>query len=517
MSHVASSTFAASNQNVEIQPSRESMESVIARRLLRRRFLAVGTGLVAAAGGWSLSAGEPTKRPALLVAPRGIDQLATRSKMTLQLSGTLRVPHPDPAAKKPAREAEVKAESTVEFEERIAMDKAGSAVAAARNYSQAKVSTWVAGNASSHELRDACRDVRVLLHEGVWQQYSPTQQMTAKEVDLLRMPINTVVVDQLLPTEPVKPDSQWNPSERVLAELFSLEAVHSSTVQAYVTKVENGAASIEFDGAIDGTAGGVSTKMNIKGNLTARLGTACAVVTWVGLSMTEVRAISQAEPGFTLTALVKLVRQEELNACLDVTVDELQSLAANDDGGRWMLQVISTAGRYQMLADRRWHTIIDSGEESILRLVENNNVVAQCNITRLPKLPAGQQLTMEAMQEDVKRSLGTNFVAFAEVAEKLNSTGHRLLRIVADGTSGEVPVRWIYCHLSDDTGRRVSLVFTMSGESVESFGAADDQMTGSFEMLPEPSTSAEPTPAPKAEGASVESAKVTKPESKSIR
>jgi hypothetical protein len=55
-------------------------------------------------------------------------------------------------------------------------------------------------------------------------------------------------------------------------------------------------------------------------------------------------------------------------------------------------------------------------------------------------------------------------------------------------------VRWVYSHVSDDSGRRVSLVFTMSGEAAESFALADEQMTGSFELLAE-APKAEPTPA----------------------
>ncbi len=84
----------------------------------RRAFLAALT-----AGLISLptlgTAQEPSKprRANVLQTPRGIEQLATRTRVVMQLSGTLKVADPDPSSKKPPREAEVKAESTVEFEE----------------------------------------------------------------------------------------------------------------------------------------------------------------------------------------------------------------------------------------------------------------------------------------------------------------------------------------------------------------------------------------------------------------
>ncbi|MGN6544115.1 MAG: hypothetical protein ACTHK7_03635 [Aureliella sp.] len=437
------------------------------------------------------------RTPALLQAPRGIEELGTRSRVVLQLSGTLQVADPDPSSKKPPREAEVKAESTVDFDERIALDRDNAVQAAARHYHEASVKTWVAGHASSHQLRPECRDARLMRNDGVWQQYCPDEPLQPREIDLVRLPVNTAVLDQLLPASPVKPDSSWSPEERTVAELFNLEAVHSTTLEARVVEVEKNVAKIEYEGTIEGTANSVPTKLEVTGNLQATLGSRCALVTWVGMSLRETRDISQAEPGFHLTARIKLIRKEEPDACADVDVDQLRALAASDDEGRWLVRIASVSGRYQMLADRRWKTIVDAGDESIVRLVEKNQVVAQCNITRLPKLNAGQQLTLAGMQDDIRRSLAESLEQILEAGEKVNSGGLRLLRVVAIGQTSDVPVRWVYTHLSDDTGRRVSLVFTMSGEAAEQFGAADEQMAGSFELLPEP-VDAEPTPADEA-------------------
>ena len=479
-----------------------SHKRLTARLLSRRAFVAALSSVATATLTLAPRPGQaqsPTpgtgKRPAVLQSPRGLSALATRSRIVLQLSGSLKVADPNPSSKKPPREAEVKAESIVDFDERVVFDRESAPLAAARQYHEASVKTWVAGNASSHLLRPECRDGRVVRNDGVWQQYCPSRTLQPREVDLLRLPINTVVIDQLLPEAPVKSDNSWSPSERTVAELFHLEAVHSSTLSAHVSKVENGVATIECQGDVEGTVNNVPTKLNITGNLHAALGSQCALITWVGMSINETRDISQAEPGFTLTARVKLIRKEEPEACLDVEDGELRALAGDDDEGRWLLEVASVAGRYKFLADRRWKTIVDTGEEAILRLVENNNVVAQCNITRLPKLAAGQQLTLSGMQDDIKRSLEKNLESILEASERKNSAQLRVLRIVAVGRSSDVPVRWVYSHVSDDSGRRVSLVFTMSGEAAETFALADEQMTGSFELLADAPPQTEPTPA----------------------
>ncbi len=434
------------------------------------------------------------RKPGLLQSPRDVDQLTTRTRIQLQLSGKLSVADPDPSSKKPAREAEIKAESTIDFDERTALDPEGNAIASAREYHEAGVKTWVAGHASSHELRPECYQTRLARFDGVWQQYGLNVPFQPREVDMVRLPINSVVIDQLLPLTPVKADSVWTPSERTVAELFQLEAVHKSSLQARVTKVEKGVATIACDGDVEGTINSVPTKLTISSNLHAQLGKRCAMVTWMGASISETRDISQAEPGFTITARLQLIRKEEDNACSDVALSELKEIATLPDDGRWLVQVTSVPGRYHFMADRKWKTIVDTGEESILRYVEKNQVVAQCNITRLPKLAAGQQLTLAGMQDDIKRSLEKNMEQMLEASERKNGAGLRVLRTVVLGKSSDVPVRWVYTHISDDSGRRVSLVFTMSGEAAEQFGLADDQMTSSFVMLPEP-TEKEPTPA----------------------
>lgn len=485
-------------------PSLSQERDLVLPTVRRRKFLTALTTLLATGAAsycqYTVSAQTPSspvgkRRPVLLQAPQGIEELATRTRIVLQLSGKLKVADPDPTSQKPPREAEVKAESTIDYDERIVMDRENMVEAAARRYNEAEVKTWVAGHASSHELRGECYEARLVRREGVWQQYCPNGPMQPREVDLVRLPINSVVLDQLLPTTPVKADSSWSPSEQTVAEAFHLEAVHSTTLTAKVTKVEEGVATIECSGDIEGSVNNVPTKIQVNGNMHAALGRQCALVTWVGMSLTETREISQAEPGFTLTARIKLIRKEEPEACADVPTDELRALAQSDEEGRWLLQISSVAGRYKLLADRRWKTIVDTGEESILRLVEKNKVVAQCNITRLPKLATGQQLTMVGMQGDIKRSLDKSLQSLLEASERTNNAGMRVLRVVAIGTSSDVPVRWVYSHVSDDTGRRVSLVFTMSGEASDAFGLADEQMTGSFELLAEPS-SEQPTPTP---------------------
>ncbi|MEZ6138370.1 MAG: hypothetical protein R3C53_26095 [Pirellulaceae bacterium] len=304
-----------------------------------------------------------------------------------------------------------------------------------------------------------------------------------------------MALELLLPVEPAKANQVWTINKDGAKCVFNLDAVHASTLTAKIVKVESGVATIEVVGLLEATAHSVPTTLDIKGNFHAKLGTQCAIVSWVGLVIKEKRNISQAEPGFAITARIRLIRAEAQGNELTIGAPELQSLSQASDSGQWLIRLQSSPGRYEMLADRRWTTYIDGGEEAILRMIENNTIIAQCNVHQLPKLDEGTQLTLEALQAEIKRSHGDS-AKLLESSEKVTSADLRLMRVVVSAEREEVPIQWIYCHLSDDKGRRVAMEFAMSGEYVERFAGADEQMSASFVFRSEEAPTPAPSPVP---------------------
>jgi hypothetical protein len=439
---------------------------------------------------------DKKSRAGLLVRPTDVNVLNTRVKIVLELDGQLRIDEPNPEKEDKPREADVKGKSTLDYFEKVALDGT-TPIAAARQHLEAGVENWISGSAATYQLRPECYETQMMMHRGQWQAFCKNETLDAREVELLHSPINSAAVELLLPKEPAKPDSTWSISAEDARHLFNLDAVHSSTLQARTVKVEKGVASLEIKGVLEATANSVPTRLKINGNFRAKLASQCALVTWVGIVIEEERDISQAEPGFTITARVRLLRDEAAHsfACTD---DELLQLPATEDPGRWLVRLQSTTGRYEMLADRRWRVYLDSGEDATLRMIENNTVIAQCSISRLAPLDDGQQLTLEGLQSDIRKSLGDGFGEFLESSEKLTSAKLRLLRVVVAGELEGIPIQWIYDHLSDDSGRRMAMIFTMGGNVTDIFAAADEQLTSSFTLLPEASpTDNQPVAAPK--------------------
>jgi hypothetical protein len=435
------------------------------------------------------SAPSSTKRSGLLMQPADIPALDTRAKIALELSGKVHVAEPGEQTSESKTTVEVKAKSTLDYLEKIAFapmadSKVCHPVAAGRRYYQAEVENWIAGKTSRRELRSECAETRLMPYQGLWQQYSEKVPLDTREIQLLQSPFNSAVAELLLPLEPAKPESTWTVRPEDAQLLFHLDAVHKSTLVAKISKVEKGVATVELQGTLQATANSVPTQLDIHGNFQAKLASRCAMVTWLGLVIQEKRQVSRAEPGFDITARIRVIR-EESEQRLEITDAALRELARGTDDGRWLIRLQSVAGHYSMLADRRWHIHRDSAEEAILRMVENNTIIAQCAVSRLSALEAGQQLTIEGLQADIRKSLGNTFREFLESSEKLNANQLRMLRTVVAGEVDEVPIQWIYTHLSDDSGRRLALVYTMGGNVTDRFGAADEQMAISFEWLPD--------------------------------
>ena len=74
-----------------------------------------------------------------------------------------------------------------------------------------------------------------------------------------------------------------------------------------------------------------------------------------------------------------------------------------------MVGVRSELAKFECLADRSWRLDIDSAEQCVLRMVESNVVIAQCDIGPMPPLDSGIQLTLEGFQREIRRALEGSF------------------------------------------------------------------------------------------------------------
>lgn len=399
-----------------------------------------------------------------------------RVRMTIQLNGTVRVPKGQTHSSDEARTLPLEAESVVDYEERVTRDDEGRAAAARRYYHTAESSSVVKQQSQKLQIRNEARQVVAREQSGRFTVYGDQNHLTHDELQLLSVPVEPLAVERLLASQEIEVGSQWKPAAADLATLFNLDAVQQSDVSAKVNSIEDREAKLEMSGTLKGSVDGVATSIQMISKFT--LDQRQKTITWFAVSMREQREIGKAEPGFDVTAQIRVIRKplEEPTA---IQTDEPVVLEQEIPPQQQLVLLTSDSG-WEMLGDRRWRPMSDGKLLTVLRMIDQDRLIAGCNVQPLPPLPEGQHLSLEGFEEDIRAALGDRLDEIAEASQQATPQGVRVLRCVVLGRVQEVPIQWVYLHFSDDSGRRSSAIVTMDGARAEEYAAADVQMSESF-------------------------------------
>lgn len=350
---------------------------------------------------------------------------------------------------------------------------------AVRSYSHASAKIKAGQGVVNRTLDDNQGPIMALVKEDQSLLFCPSQPLRRETLDLIDVQGSSLLVDRLLPTEPVKIGDQWNPEERWLARLFGWDLVTQSDVTARLVRVEERVALLEFSGRMEGSTGGVASELELNGkgnfDLEQRL------VTWYAVSLREKRAIGHAEPGFEVTARLRMAMKTAAEPP-ELADSNLALLSTNSGRSADLLTFVSDHADFQLFHDRRWRSMLDRHDLSVFRLVDRGELVAQCNVSELPEFEPGKHLSLDEFQADVQRNLGEQFGQIVEASQAESDGGNRILRVVVSGMASEISIQWIYYHISDDQGRRAAMAFTFESDLIERFGEADRTLVESFQF-----------------------------------
>ena len=382
------------------------------------------------------------------------------------------------------------------FSERMLPAAKANLLHTVRHYHTATATIRIQGNETTQTLRDDRRLIAAQISGDKATLFSPLGPLTREELELIDIPGTSIALGSLLPGKSVAVGGTWKLSDAVVTRLVNLDAVTQQDIQCKLDEVKEGIAIIAASGKISGDVGGISSDIELQAKLNFDLKSRC--VTWLAMALKEDRAIGHAQPGYQTTARIRLVAAPAgtpgiTAAAPQPTDKQLSGLGLEAGPGSTLLELSTAKGGYELHHDRRWHVMTDHFDVAVMRLVDRGDLVAQCNLSKLPALPKGQQLTLEGFQQDVKKSLGKSFGQFVEAGEDKNESGIRILRATVSGFASELPIHWMYYHLSDDRGHRASLVFTLEAKLVERYAQLDREVISGFRFLDLP---AEPEPTP---------------------
>lgn len=362
----------------------------------------------------------------------------------------------------------------------LAVDNAVGSRSDLRWYDGAKAAIQVGETPHTMHLRDSHRVVSVDSEGDGSVLSSPAGPFTREELELVDVQANGSLVDRLLPNSEVEIGESWAHDNGLIAALLRIDAVHQSDCQSTLRKIKNQVAVIDLKGDVAGAVGGVSSDIALKAvyhfDLQQRR------IIWLSVTFEEQRAIGHAEPGFEVKARLRFASTpaEPPSSLRAAAARRDAAVRASSEADRLLL--FHGSGGFRFVHGRQWRAMIDRHDVSILRLIEQGDLVAQCNASALPDVEAGKQLELASFEADVKRALGANFGKIEAASQEMAPSGVRVLRAVVTGAVSDVPIQWTYYHLSNKDGRQAAVVFTLQADLVEQFRERDQTLIGSFEF-----------------------------------
>jgi len=141
---------------------------------------------------------------------------------------------------------------------------------ALRYYETAEAQIGIEKGISKPKLREDRRMISANISSNDGALFSPLGSLTREELELIDIPGNSLLVDDLLPEKPVALGDKWQHSDQLLARLMGLDAVSQSDVYSELKGLDDAAAKIEFAGTIQGALAGVASDLEIKGRYPLR-------------------------------------------------------------------------------------------------------------------------------------------------------------------------------------------------------------------------------------------------------
>lgn len=384
----------------------------------------------------------------------------------------------------------------LQYTERFLAIKADGTLKAARNYGVAEANIRIKASESKQSLRNE-RRLFVIQHKGDESTlFSPVGPLTREELELVDVPGSSTVLASILPGKKTAIGDEWKLTNQTVARLLGLEAVSEQVIIAKLTKVEDSLAIFSLEGKVTGAVGGVSSEIDLQAK--ANFDLKKQAVTWLALEYQEKRAIGHDQPGYDATIRIRTIA-EPTSGIPELSNDALGKLPLEAKPEQTLVEFKAEKAGIDLAHDRRWRVMVDRMDSAILRFIDRGDLIAQCNINRLPPLAKDQPLTLSAFQKSVETTLSKNSGQVLEAGQETTKEGGKVLRVCVAGSASEIPIQWFYYHLTDAQNRRASVVVTLESKLLERYPALDRELLSGLALLDTPSTTQaegqEPAPA----------------------
>ena len=376
---------------------------------------------------------------------------------------------------------------------------------AVRQYEQAKADIQVGTHKEAVLLAQDRAGIAADASGGDLRLWSLNGPLSRRELDLLESTSQSLRVEWLLPGRRVAVGEQWTHPAENLAPFLQLDHIGVNEASSKLVRVEQGMAHIQLIGSVKGRVDGALTKIEITGDY--RYDTRWHRITWLQMNLREIREQSATAPALEVVSELRMLIEPPNAAATAALAKSLPTQIAPPKVDDLLLAWNAGDQDLRLVHPRDWISMDERPGQTTLRWIEGDKPRAQCSVSRLKDGPPGKLVELADFQSDIRKALGNEFGEFERAKEIDRGDGYRVLRVAARGTVSELPIRWVYYHVTSPEGYRASLAFTMEGdaETAAAVVAQERQFLATLRLAPSPDSRQE---SPPSTGAPAETAKL---------
>lgn len=455
--------------------------------MLRQRLPLVLALIVAAAFARPLRGAEATSGPAYDLTARLKPGDVANISATLDVGGELILP-----AKPDAEETKMPLNVTAKmtYVEQILAWSADSAAASRsiRRYSDAGA-TIKTDNSGIERSLPADRRVIVAEVSGQGAALGGLDgPLKREEFDLIDIEGNTLALDRLLPGKSLREGEGWDHDAAVMGALLGMDHVAVCEVRSVVTGEANRQVQIRMAGTVQGTVDGAAAELELRAAYLYHLDR--GRITKFNLAIKQNCKAGDVTSGLDVVAKLSLILAPVAGASSSFDAATLKQAADMKPADLRALVVDAPERGYRFRHDNSWFVVNQQRELMSLRLLDEGEFLAHCNVVTSPPRPVDKPKTLPDFEKEVCDALGDKVGKVAAATEWTAPTGCRCLGVFVDGTVNDVEMQWRYYHISGTDLPQVTLSVTVEQAVLERFADADRPLVDSLELVELPSKTA---------------------------
>jgi len=407
---------------------------------------------------------------------------AAQVTSTLEVGGELMLP-----AKRDAEASQLPLSVTAKFayDEQILAWSADAAEPARslRRYSDASATIKTDNSGVERMLPEERRLIVAEFADDGFAMHGLPSALTREEFDLLDVEGNTLVIDRLLPGKSLREGEGWDHDAATIGALLGMDHVAVCDVRSVVTGEEARQVQIRMAGTVHGTIDGAAAELELRAAYLYHLDR--GRITKLNLAIKQHAKAGEVTSGLDVVAKLSIViaPQPEVHAS---AFDAPTLQKANDMTRAQLRELLVDAPKrgIRFRHDKSWFVVAQQRELTSLRLMDEGDFLAHCNVVTAPPRPAGKPKQLPDFEKEVVAALGDKVEKVATATEWTTPTGQRCLAVFVDGIVNEVEMQWRYFYITGENLPQATTSVTVERAALERFADADRALVDSLELIP---------------------------------